>query len=468
MQIPFATESYKHRSLPISAQRCVNAYAEKEPQGAKTQIAVLGMPGLTLFTTVGSGPIRGMHLMGGVLFVVSGMFLYQVNSNGTSTLLGGQVTGTNTVSMADNGTQVIVVNGVSGWVWSAVAGFQTINSINFFPSSSVVFFDSYFVLSRDGTNQFFISSILDGTTYNGLDFASAEVSSDLVLAIVNQQENLLIFGQRTIETWYDAGAVQFPFLRVDAGTIERGTAAALTPIKEDNGVFFLGDDIVFYRLDGTQLRRISQHAIEEAWQMYTTVSDAYTFSYTFEGHKFIVLQFPSANATWVYDISTGLWHERESWDLNNNSYGKWRGAYGIFAYNNVLIGDAFSGQIGFIDETVATEFGNTTRLLMVSPVLHQDRKRLFHFRFELDMESGVGITSGQGSDPQAMLDWSDDGGRTFKNFQLWHSIGKIGAYTQRLRWLRLGQARQRYYRLTISDPVRRTVIAASADIEVGV
>jgi hypothetical protein len=467
MQIPFATESYKHRSLPISAQRCVNAYAEKEPQGAKTQIAVLGMPGLTLFTTVGSGPIRGMHLMGGTLFVVSGMFLYQVNSNGTSTLLGGQVTGTNVVSMADNGTQVIIVNGVNGWVWSAVAGFQTINSINFFPSTSVVFFDSYFVLSRDGTNQFFISAILDGTTFNGLDFASAEVSSDFVLAIVNQQENLLIFGQRTIETWYDAGAVQFPFLRVDGGTIERGTAAALTPIKEDNSVFFLGDDIVFYRLDGTQLRRVSQHAIEEAWQNYITVSDAYTFSYTFEGHKFVVLTFPSANATWVYDISTGLWHERESWDLNNNSYGRWRGSYAIGAYNQVLVGDAFSGQIGFIDETVATEFGNTTRALMVSPVIHNDRKRLFHSRFELDMESGVGTATGQGANPQAMLDWSDDGGRTFKNFQLWHSIGAIGAYTQRLRWLRLGQARQRYYRLTISDPVRRSVIAASADISIG-
>jgi hypothetical protein len=467
MQIPFATESYKHRSLPISAQRCVNAYAEKEPQGAKTQIAVLGMPGLTLFATVGSGPIRGMHLMGGTLFVVSGMFLYQVNPNGTSTLLGGQVTGTNVVSMADNGTQVIIVNGVNGWIWSATNGFQTINSINFFPSTSVVFFDSYFVLSRDGTNQFFISAILDGTTFNGLDFASAEVSSDFVLAIVNQQENLLIFGQRTIETWYDAGAVQFPFLRVDGGTIERGTAAALTPIKEDNSVFFLGDDIVFYRLDGTQLRRVSQHAIEETWQNYTIVSDAYTFSYTFEGHKFIVLQFPSANATWVYDISTGLWHERESWDLNNNSYGKWRGNYAIGAYNQVLVGDAFSGQIGFIDETVATEFGNTTRLLMVSPVIHNDRKRLFHSRFELDMESGVGTATGQGANPQAMLDWSDDGGRTFKNFQLWHSIGAIGAYTQRLRWLRLGQARQRYYRLTISDPVRRSVIAANADISAG-
>ena len=468
MIVQFATQSYQSKSLPLSAQRCVNAYAEREPGDAKSQVAVFGAPGLTQFSTCGTGPIRGMHVMGGVLYVVSGTTLYSVDSLGNATALGGAVGGNGYVCMSDNGTQVLIVNGVHGYVYTAASGFQIINDSNFHAATSATFFDNYFVLSWDGTNKFFISNSLDGTTYSGTDFASAEVSPDFVLSIVNQQENLLIFGGTTIETWYDAGTVNFPFQRIDGGTVERGCAAALTPVKEDNSVFFLGDDRIFYRLDGTIPRRISTHAIEDAWQGYGVISDSYCFSYTFEGHKFIIVTFPTANATWVYDIATGLWHERVSWDENGNSYGRWRGSCAATIYNKILIGDAYSGNIGYLDNSAFTEFGNTMQALMIGPVIHQDRRRVFHTRFELDMEAGVGATVDPGSNPQAMLDWSDDGGRNFCRPQRWTSLGKIGAYTQRLRWLRNGQSRQRVYRLTISDPVRRTVIAASVDISVGI
>lgn len=467
MIIPFATQSYKSKSLPLSAQRAVNVYAESEPPETKTQVAVFGVPGITAFATCGTGPIRGAHVMAGVVYVVSGNTLYSVSSNGVAEALGGAVLGAGPVSMSDNGTQLIIVNGQFGYIYSDASGFQIITSDNFHASSSVTFFDNYFVLVWDETNKFFISNTLDGTTYNGTDFASAEVSPDNVLAIVNQQENLLIFGQTTIETWYDAGAVNFPFQRIDGGTIERGCAAAMSPVKEDNSVFFLGDDIIFYRLDGTIPRRISTHALEDAWQKYSTVSDAYTFSYTYEGHKFIVLTFISGNATFVYDISTGLWHERDSVDIYNNSYGRWRGSCAIEAYNKILVGDAYSGQIGYIDGSTFTEFGNTIRALMVSPPLFKERNRIFVSRFELDVESGVGTTSGQGTNPQIMLEISRDGGRTFGPLQTWNTLGKIGAYLTRVRWLRLGQARQFIFRVTISDPVRLTIMSASADLSVG-
>ena len=146
-------------------------------------------------------------------------------------------------------------------------------------------------------------------TYNGLAFASAEeVSPGFVLGIVNQQENLLLFCTNHMETWYDAGTPIFPFQRIDGATVERGTAAGLTAVKEDNSVFFLGDDLIFYRLDNFIPRRVSTHAEEDSWKSYTVVSDAYTFSFTYEGHKFIVLTFPSANATWIFDIATNFWH----------------------------------------------------------------------------------------------------------------------------------------------------------------
>jgi hypothetical protein len=467
MIIPFAVESYSSRSLPVSAQRVVNCYAEKEPPDAKTQVAVFGSPGMTQFATCGTGPVRGFTFMNGVAYVVSGQRLFSLTSTGVVTDIGGSIAGTAVVSMSNNGTQVNIVNGVNGFIWTATSGFQVITDANFHAATTTTFFDNYFVFPWDGTNKFFISASLDGTTYNGADFASAEVSSDYVLSIVNQQENLLIFGQKTIEGWYDAGAINFPFQRTGASTIERGTAAAMTPIKEDNSVFFLGDDLMFYRINGVALMRVSNHAVEQAFQSYSTVSDAYTFSYTFEGHKFINLVFPTANASWVLDIATGYWHERESWDQNNNSYGRWRGNCCLSAFGKVLIGDAYSGAVGYLDANTFTEFGNTMRAIMTSPPIHQERSRIFISVFELDVESGVGLTSGQGSDPQIMMDYSVDGGRTFKNNQSWSSLGKIGAYLQRARWFRLGESRQWILRVMISDPVKRVVIGATANISSG-
>ena len=467
MQIQFATQSYKHPSLPLSAQRCSNFYAERQPADAKSQIAVLGVPGLTLLQAVGTGPIRGMHVMNSVLYVVSGGNLYSVPKTGAATALGGVIAGTGIVSMSDNGTQLCIVNGVHGYIYSVTGGFQAITDANFHAANTVTFFDNYFVFDWLGTNKYFISAILDGTTYSVLDFASAEVQPQNVVSIVNQQENLLIFCTGHIETWYDSGAVAFPFQRYDGATIERGCTGSYTPVKEDNSVFFLGDDLIFYRLNGIIPVRISTHALEYEWQTYTTTSDAYTFSYTWGGHKFIVLTFPTQLKTFVFDISTNLWHERESWDQNNQTYGRWRGNCHISWFGKELIGDAVNGNIGYLDESAYTEYGNTIPGLLVAPPIHSDRKRVFHSRFELDMEFGVGLASGQGSDPQAMLDWSNDGGLTFTPLQIWHSIGKQGEYRRRLRWLRLGQARTRVYRLSITDPVKRVIIAAHADLTVG-
>lgn len=465
--IQFATQSYRHPSLPLSAQRCVNMYSEKQPQDAKAPIPVLGVPGLTSFSQCGTGPIRGMHIMADVLYVVSGGTLYSVSNTGVPTALGSTISGRGVVSMSDNGTQLCIVSNPNGYIYTVAGGFQAISSSNFNPADIVTFFDDYFVFNWSGTNKFFLSALLDGTTFSGLDFAAAEVQPQDIVSIVNQQENLIIFCTGHTETWYDSGALSFPFQRYDGATIERGCTGAFTPVKEDNSVFFLGDDLIFYRLNGIIPVRISTHALEYEWNSYPTTSDAFAFSYTYGGHKFVVLTFPSALRTFVYDISTGLWHERISWDQNNQTLGRWRGNCHIYAFNKNLIGDAINGNIGFLDYNNYTEYGNTIPAELISPPIHSDRKRVFHSRFELDIEAGVGLTSGQGANPYIMLDWSDDGGRTYSSIQRWNSMGMIGDYTMRLRWLRNGQARQRVYRIRITDPVKRTIMAAHADLSVG-
>lgn len=463
MKVPFATQSYKSPSLPISAQRCVNMYAERQPPDAKTDVAVFGHPGIVDFATCGLGPVRGMHKMGGVLYVVSGLRLYSVTSLGVATDVGGNISGSAPVSMDDNGTQLVIVNGSNGYVYSTSIGFILISDVDFNAAETVQFFDQRFYFDWSGTNKFFGSDLLDGSSYNALVFASAEARPDNVKALVLNKQILLVFGEKTIEPWQDVGAANMPLERVPGVVIERGIAAPRAWAKEDNTVFFLGDDRRHYRLDGLTPVGISTPALDAEWQSYSDVSDAFSFSYSWAGHKFVVLHFPTPNTTFVYDAATGLYHERDSWDLNGRDLGRWRANCHISCYDKQLIGDAFSGAIGYLSASTYTEFGNTTQALVTSPPIHADRKRVFISRFEADIEAGVGISVGQGSDPQWMLRISKDGGRTYTTRQLWRSAGKIGNYRTRLRWLRLGQARERVFELTTTDPVKRTLIAAHGD-----
>lgn len=467
MIVQFATNSYTHDSLPLSAQRCVNGYAERQPPDAKTPIPVFGWPGLSLFSTAGNGPIRGGWLFNGIAYFVSGDEIYKVTSDGTATSVGTGIDGSDRVVIADNGTQMCIVTGSSGYIYTTAGGLEQIADADFEPAATVDYFDSYFVFDRVGTNQFAISGPLDGTAFDGADFASAEVSPDKVMAVVRHKDNLRILGQVTMETMYDDPSQNFPLQRIGGGLVERGVLASRAFVREDNAIFFVGNDRIMYRLDDITPKRISHHAIESAWRDYETVSDAFCDSISWSGHKFIVVQFPSEPATWVHDIATGLWFELDSWESTNIAIGRWRGNCVVHAYGKVLVGDYATGRIGELSSTTYDEFGNTLRMELTAPMVHQDRKRLFVSRFELDMETGVGLTSGQGSDPQVMLEMSDDGGRSWTSPEAWMSLGAIGAYTQRLRWLRQGNTFGRIYRMSITDPVKRTVLAAHADIKPG-
>src|SRR5574343_351898 len=226
MKIQFATNSYKSQSLPVSAQRCVNMYAERQPPDAKTDVAVFGCPGIVPFAICGSGPVRGMHKMGGVLYVVSGQRLYSVTSAGVASDIGGSITGIGPVSMDDNGSQLVIVNGTNGYLYSALLGFVLITDGDFNAADTTQFFDQRFYFDWKNTNKFFGSDLLDGTAYNALVFASAEARPDNVKAVTLVKQILLVMGEKTIEPWQDVGAPNMPLERVPGVVIERGLAAS--------------------------------------------------------------------------------------------------------------------------------------------------------------------------------------------------------------------------------------------------
>lgn len=477
--ILFGVESYVSRSLPLSAQRMVNCFFEKQPRGAKSQTPIFGSPGLTPWTTLPEGPIRGLWNFNGTLYTVAAQSLYRINSAGGFKKLGSGIQGTGIVGMSDNGVQVMVVNGVGGYISDINDNYNQVQNPNFFSAATILFFDNYFVMDRKGTNQFFLSGLLDGNSYNGDDFASAEAQPGFLTAVAQNLQLLFLFCQNHIEMWYDAGTADFPFQRYAGGVIEKGCIAPYTIVNQDEALFFLGADKVFYRLQGNVPVRVSTHALETAIAKCPKLTDASCMTYTLEGHKMVHLTLPSMpqglgySGSWVFDISTSEWHERESWDSNRVNLGRWRGNRAIEIYNKILIGDAYDGTISFLDWENFTERGNVLQMLVHSAPVHEDKLPVFVNRLELDMQTGYGIKPDNpiptrpSLAPAAMLRYSKDGGLTWSATQQWRSMGAVGEYLKRLRWINLGRAYQWVFELTITDPVPRVLIDTHSDAEAG-
>lgn len=454
MRIPLAKHFYQLRSLPLSAQQCINLYYEPAGPETKTQGALYSTPGLKPFASVGNGPIFGMHTLDGLLYVVSGDNVFTVNSSGGTTDLGTLGTVADVVIMSDNGTNVIIVLETGAAYLATSSTLVQITDVDFPSVSSVTVLDTYALYTKTDTTQYIFSALNDASSYDALDFKSAESSPDLLVRIFAFNDELWLFGERTTEVHYNSGVGDIPFVVRQNATIQRGCAAKRSVAQEDNTIFWLGEDRTAYRANGYSPQRISTHAIEQQLQSYTTVDDAEAFIYTQDGHKYYCLTFPTEKQTWVYDIATQLWHQRRSFDK-----GRWRATSHAFIYDKNLVGDFELGEIYELDLETFTDNGTTIERLNTLPVNYDNDNRVIFASLKVDFDSGPGLVSGQGENPQVMMDFSDDGGRTFSK-ERFRNLGKIGEFLTRTVWRRLGQARQRVFRLKITDPVRVIITGA--------
>jgi hypothetical protein len=319
--------------------------------------------------------------------------------------------------------------------------------------------------------------------------------------IIDHRE-VWLFGQNSVEVWYNSGDADFPLSRIQGAFNEIGCAATFSIAKMDNSLFWLGADVrgqgVVYRANGYSGQRVSTHAVEWQIQQYGTISDAIGYTYQQDGHSFYVLTFPSANATWVLDLTTNSWHERAAYNGATGEFLRHRSNCQATFNNEVVVGDYDNGNLYAFDLNIYADDGQTQRWLRswraISPG-DNDLKRTAHHSLTLDCEAGVGIDSDavyiellaetgdvlltetgseivifdepavQGANAEVMLRWSDDGGHTWSN-EYWRSMGKVGQYGYRTIWRRLGMTvklRDRVYELSGTDPVKITIMGAHLD-----
>lgn len=383
-----------------------------------------------------------------------------------------------TVSVDSGPLTVFVPNGVVVVDPNSVAGaFFEISDTDFPKAPSgrldggpvrVAFMDGYFIVPTASTRQFQISALYDGTDWDGLDIGLKEGAPDNLSTLIVANRQLWLLGEQTAEVWFNTGDPDFPFARIQGAFLEQGIAARETLQELDGGVYWVtksrnGDAMVVQGLQLTSPRRISTYPLEEAIKSYGDISGATAYTYQEGGHSFYALNFPSADTTWHFDTSTSLWHERQS-TTSVGYLSRHRAQTHAFYQGRHIVGDFESKNLYELSNSTYDDNGLPLPVIRSSPHVSSDGERIFFAAMQLDMETGKGLTSGQGSDPQVVLDMSDDGGHTWSREKI-TSAGKIGEYKRRVMWRRLGQSRDRVFRVKITDPIPVTLISALVEAQ---
>lgn len=453
MKVELFAQQGAGRAPAVNSQRTINFVPLADP-GSKNVKMLVERPGLTLLTTIPDSVCRCLQDFKGVGYGVFGDKFYSITSGFVATERGTLSSATGPCSIAGNGLQVCVCDGANLYIYDVSAEtFAIISDVDFSSAGSIDYIDGYGVFNEPNTQKFWITSLLDFDGVDGLDFSSAESNPDNLVRVFVETSTLYMMGEKNIEPWYNSGDADFPFTRISGGTVERGLLAKFSVVKDDNAILFLGDDRVIYRLSGSQIGRVSSGQVEASIAEMSDPTDAEGWTCSVQDSRFYVLTFPSEEITWVYDFSTGLWHEWDSYTL-----GRFRGAWRMRLGNREIVGDYENGKLYKLDPDSHKDDDEQFIASHIFPPIHSE-SRITHNSFEVDIEAGVGLISGQGSDPIMLLSWSDDQGKTWSN-QLDMTMGAIGDYKRRCERMRLGSSLDRRYKVSCSEPVRRVIMGA--------
>jgi hypothetical protein len=454
--------SYSERSLSFDAQRTINFYPELNQSGKEIS-ALYGTPGLSVFCDTGLSKSRGLFASyNGRVFYVAGSVLYEVSSLGVATVLGTLASSLGLVSFAENPTQLMLVDGTNGYIFTYSSNtFVQISDLDFPVANNVTFLDSYFIVNSSGTTQFFVSAVNDGTVWSALDFASAESSPDKILKVIAVNGELWLLGERTTEVWSNTGDPLFPFQRASGGKIDIGIFAPETAVSSAFGVIFVsrnaqGDGIV-YQMNNLSPKRISNPFIERQIHKVMNPSLMSAYMYQEDGHTFYVLTGGDLETSLVYDLTTDQWHERAYSSPVTGLFEQHLGVFGITGFNKTLVAHKDYGKI--YDMSLEYTMDDTFELIgeRVFGHLNEENKPFSADSLEIAFEAGVGTQTGQGLNPRMLLYVSKDDGRTWFG-PLEGFMGKVGEYKKRVIFRRLGTASTFTFRVRIADPVKRCLI----------
>ena len=448
------------RSRQFSSQTCINLYPEIN-QSAKNNSSLMCWPGMKAFASSATyAEDRGMHVFRNQLYKISGPYLYKISSSGVYTNIG-FIGGSGRATFADDGFVMAIV--ADGNVFSYdETTFQMLSDVDFETPNSVSFLNNQWIYDGNRGN-FVVSSVSEPGVIDGLNYASAEAIGDDLIRTYCFNQVLYLFGEKSTESWYNSGAGNPPFDRIEGGLIQKGIAGVYCIANTDQFVYFLGDDMSVYQLTGYQVRSIMTASIAREIESYSTVSDCVFYALKLQGQDFIVMDFPSEDKTWCYSETTNFWFQLSS----GVDGGKHLATSYAYCYGKHLV--AVNEDVHEWDVETFTDLGAVQiKERIIAPIdasiANAPGRRLMMNRFELLMQVGVGVPSGQGSNPVVMLSLSPDGGESWgAEYQV--GIGQGGRYQTRVEWYHLESFYTGVIKIRFSDPVFVGIFSAAIDID---
>lgn len=469
MKVPLTLGAYQSRSVISAAQRCVNLYPEKNPDGESFPTTHYPTPGTKVLATAVEKVWRCLYVStDNRLFGVVGTHAVQVNADFTITQLGVVAYGLTPVYMADNGVDILIVDGTPNGYAINLATLALTPVVNeaFYGSTRIAEVDGYLVLNRPDTNQWYIT-LFNQIDFDALDFASKIGSSDSLVCVGVTRRNLFLFGDQTTEIWTNTGGTDFTFSRIPGAFLQFGCKAPHSLCQADGSLYWVSQspqgDCVILRSMNYDRERISTFAIENEFQTYARVDDAIGYIHQMAGHYWYVLTFPTANKTWVFDIATSQWHER-AYLQEDGTFSRHRGNCFAFWNERHIVGDYQDGRLYQMSLNIFTDDTNEIRRIRSFPHLLDAGNRVAYRMFQADMEAGgAGLASPL---PEIRLRWSDTKGSSWST-HISSNIGMRGQYNAVARFNRLGMARDRVFELSWSADCHTALNGAYIEAEPG-
>jgi len=465
MRLPLLGSTKEHPSIVCNNQKSINWYPVPS-DGGVSSFGMIGSPGTLLFGSA-AGEARGIVKYGEECYVVTGTSLSKIDVNGTATTIG-TVAGAGRVGITTGSGWIVITTGANnpGYMYDGTT-FSQITDSDFPGGDTVSFIDNFFVFSSTDNDQWFISDLTSTTGFGPAQMFTADQvatnirKGDKTLNMVPDHGELFAFGDDGIDVWYNSANVDFPFDRNDSAAIERGCKAKWSIAADDNTLFFLGDDLIVYRMNGYNPQRISDVSVEKALSSYpdADLKNAYGFIYTDHGHKFYQLTVPNRE-TWVYDVATQQWHNKKHFDLPTHHAFDYIKCYG----KHLILDSRGNGQVHEMKRSYYDDNGTVLRSERNSQFVSKNDDRIRWKKVKIAMETGVGLPTGQGSDPIIMVRHSDDRGRTLKN-EKQLKFGEGGRYKKQVIRRHAGSSRIRQWEFAVTDPVPRNIADIYAVIE---
>ena len=449
--IPFISNSGDSRSVVQKGTIVENLYIEIT-EGGKYPAVLYRIPGISSAFTTAANPCRSNGvLFNGKFYFVAGGDVWEVDETEVPVSIGSVSTSSGRTLIVAGFDQIMILDGVNGYSYDGTT-FAIISDVNFPPNqtpaitvSQGAYKDGFFLVIADGTGDVYKSALEDPTSWNGAELENAEAQPDNLVALHSTNDYLYLFGEYSTEAWYNAGLPNFPFKRAQGGVSSWGCRAPFSIAEGDNSIFFLGrtkeGGHEICKTSGATVQVISTPEISNLINNIKN-DDAFAFIYMQEAHQFYVLTFPFAKKTVVYDLTNNTWTIRSSKDI-----GRWRPNGHVFYNNKHYVGDSANGDFYTLDMNTYTDNGDYIKYKVITPDYHSNYTAVVFNELVLDIQGGVGTDD---VDPQVMMRYSDDGGRTWSS-ELWAGMGLSGDYSQKCFWDQLGESYQRRFEFSGTD-----------------